>query len=414
MRILQVSTHTTLRPRHGGQLRSHHIGRIIEAAGFELKRLAVACKSIDDPVDPSEPIIDLSKSSIFRKMTRGGLWTLGDLFSLRAVLADRDLHEQFESVVRAADPDIIMLEHPWMWPALTRTCSTIAARAQVIYNSQNVETNLKRRMLRNRQSPEIETLLNEVETLEKDLVRCCAVTTVCTAADGDVFASWGAKRVLIANNGAVLPKRNQLIGMFPNPLTLNNKYALTVGSDHPPNLAGIQQFVIPALKFLRPFQRIVVAGQVCVPFSNWLVEQHLAALAKDRLVLMGLVGQTCLDSLIANASAILLPIPYGGGSNVKTAEALLAGHRIVATPQAMRGFREFLEFPGLTITDNEEQFCQAIMAAIEGGAAPPRDESLLASLLWENTLAPIVDLLRDMRRGRPSATFLPMGESAQQ
>src|SRR5215469_17869511 len=104
MRILQISTHTTLRPRHGGQLRSHHIGRIIEAAGFDLERMAVACKSIEDRVDPREPLIDLSKSPIFQEMTRGGLWALGDLFSVRAILTDRDLREQFETVVRASDP----------------------------------------------------------------------------------------------------------------------------------------------------------------------------------------------------------------------------------------------------------------------------------------------------------------------
>ena len=203
---------------------------MIEAAGFELKRLAVACKAIEDPVDPSEPLIDLSKSSFLRKNIRGGPREFCDLFSIQAVLAERDLLEQFEAAVHDADPDIVMLEHPWMWPALTRTRSIELPRTRVIYNSQNVETHLRRRMLVGCQSLQIENLLRDVETLETDLVRNCAATTVCTAADGNVFSAWGAKRVVTARNGAILPKRDHLTGSFPNPLTPHNKYALAIGS----------------------------------------------------------------------------------------------------------------------------------------------------------------------------------------
>ena len=40
--ILQVGTHTTLHPIHGGQLRSHHIGRALEGAGYVYEALPPA------------------------------------------------------------------------------------------------------------------------------------------------------------------------------------------------------------------------------------------------------------------------------------------------------------------------------------------------------------------------------------
>jgi hypothetical protein len=53
------------------------------------------------------------------------------------------------------------------------------------------------------------------------------------------------------------------------------------------------------------------------------------------------VSEKTLSALIEEASCVLLPMTSGGGSNLKTAEAMLAGKRVVATPIALRGFDEF-------------------------------------------------------------------------
>src|SRR5262245_9578022 len=55
VRVLQISTHTTLAPRYGGPLRSHHIVRCLESAGFEVSRLAVCWRTDHDVVDAREP-----------------------------------------------------------------------------------------------------------------------------------------------------------------------------------------------------------------------------------------------------------------------------------------------------------------------------------------------------------------------
>jgi glycosyltransferase involved in cell wall biosynthesis len=402
MRILQISTHTTLRPRHGGQLRSHNIARVVEAAGHELQRLAVAYKHAEDPIDPREPIVDISRSKYWWRMIKHGPMELNDYFSLQAVIEEPALAGQVSTVIDATDPDVIMLEHPWMWPLIKKREAVASGRIHVIYNSQNVEADLKHRILTEAGHSQFDELLQQVMKLEEDLVQSAAATTVCTAADGDVFTRWGARRIVVANNGAVRREYGRLMGILPSALVPDNKYAFAVGSNHPPNLAGLQNYVAPALKYLRPLQRIVVAGGVCEPFRHWLEQQGMLPVMADRLVLLGAVDEIELNSAIANASVLLLPIPYGGGSNVKTAEALLSRKRIIATDAAMRGFSEFSSLPMVKVIDSERSFVEALLESFDAGPGQDGDADLLNTLLWDNTLAPIAALLAEWTIDQPT------------
>jgi hypothetical protein len=56
-RILQVATHSTLRPYHGGQLRSHHIGRALEKAGNAVRGIAACGREGHDIVNDREAIL---------------------------------------------------------------------------------------------------------------------------------------------------------------------------------------------------------------------------------------------------------------------------------------------------------------------------------------------------------------------
>jgi hypothetical protein len=89
---------------------------------------------------------------------------------------------------------------------------------------------------------------------------------------------------------------------------------------------------------------------------------------------------------------VLLPINYGGGSNVKTAEAISAGCKIVATPHAFRGFEAFKTGTNIALADTSEEFCSALDAALSpstsiGHSAPPLD------IMWENTLRPLTEFV---------------------
>ena len=58
----------------------------------------------------------------------------------------------------------------------------------------------------------------------------------------------------------------------------------------------------------------------------------------------------------SSCHVVALPIATGAGSNLKTAEALTLGKRVVATSIAMRGFENFLDAEGLMIADDPIAF----------------------------------------------------------
>lgn len=400
MRILQFSTHTTLRPRHGGQLRSHHIARVIEEAGFSVSRLAIGFRPPDHREDKREPLIDIAPTSFWTRpdyvAQPACLSVIGDFASVTGVLDCPPVLAECDRLVAQAEADAILLEHPWTWPLVARLPQVASGTVPVVYSSQNVETQLKRRIARDTGISVPEHLLAAIEALETDLVRSAAAVVACTAADGAAFTAWGAREVVIAPNGGMRRDRNHLLDVLPAPLVPGQRYALVVGSEHPPNVSGFLELVAPALAGLRPHHRIVVAGRMGAPVLEEMQRVGAAGHLSGRLEVMGEVDTITLDALIANAHVLLVPILYGGGSNVKTAEALLSGRAVVASATALRGFDGFEDLAGLTVAgDAPASFREAVLAALERAPErPDADHPALRSLLWDSTVQPIVDLLR--------------------
>ena len=168
----------------------------------------------------------------------------------------------------------------------------------------------------------LKSVLESVEALERDLVRAATATVVCESEDADIFSSWGAKRLILAGNGTVKRQRGHLADVLPLPLLPELRFALFVGSGHPPNIEGFFDFLAPMLPRLRPLERIVIVGTMCDGINARIAKSGLHHYREGRLVSLGFVDNNMLDALIANAHALLLPIGYGGGSNLKTAEAL--------------------------------------------------------------------------------------------
>jgi hypothetical protein len=84
---------------------------------------------------------------------------------------------------------------------------------------------------------------------------------------------------------------------------------------------------------------------------------------------------------------ILLPIPYGGGSNLKTAEAICSGRPIVGTIKSFRGFDNFTNSRNTVITDEIDDFKEACFNFMEE-KLPTVYRYGHENLLWKATLDP--------------------------
>lgn len=415
MRVLQLSTHTTLLPRHGGKLRSHHIGRVIEKAGFSVQRLAFCFRALDDLDDEREPIVDVATSPFWGGATHMAFGAAGafltDYLPTVAALESPGLLARFDAEFQKAAPEVVLLEHPWTWPLIERFPEVRSRRIRVLYSSQNVELHLKREILRRAEIIPAAEVLEGIDQLERGLVTHADAVITCTAADAEVFRGWGARRTIVAPNGGVRGQRGHLRDILPTPLEPAHAYALVVGSAHPPNISGFLHLVAPWLPRLRPGERVAIAGGAGEAIRAEVERAGLRRMMEGRVIILGVLDDLSLDCAIANARVLMVPIEYGGGSNVKTAEALLSGRPIVATSAALRGFPFGPGVPGLDVADTAEAFGEAVLGRLEtpsdGVAA---NHPALAGLLWEATIAPLVEFLREppaAAAGRPAAIPSP-------
>lgn len=387
-RILQISSFPTVLPRHGGQRRAHQIARALERAGHHVSRAAIYTFS-GYGWPPSEPAIDLDRYPVPKQPTT---WLYD---GVRAMEQDAQACASFARLYDEASPDLVLVEEVWLWQVIRHLPAVRARRIPIIYSSYNIEAPLFRRLLLTMGHPDATALAEDLSALEAEVATradaCCAVTE----ADAAALRAMGAHNVVVARNGVERRLRTHLKGMLPDRISETQTYVLYVASAHRPNASGIPDLFLAMMESLRPEERLVVAGGVCSLLTEWLNNGGPAHLARERLELLGDVSDFCLDGLIANAAGIVLPVNDGGGSNLKTAEALYSGLPLVATTTAMRGYESYQNMPGVLVADDPAEFA-ALMRKILDGSVPRRTPSgELDSLLWEHTLAPLVTVVNE-------------------
>ena len=395
-RILHLTSYPTRPPRHGGQIRASHTARMLEAAGCTVERMAVFSRSQHLP-DSEPPAVDLDAARAEGRFP--GLWQVRDLTTSELAATDTACFEQFVRRAEAARADIVMLEEPWLWPAVRRWGERGSPAPPVIYNAHNIESRSKAAILAESGVAEAAGIVEEVAALEQDLARNAAAASATTTDDAATIAGWTGRPVAVAANGTVLRRVGHLHGILPEPLEPWHSYLLFVGSAHAPNATGFCDLVLPGLSVLRAGQLIVVAGRVGELIRARLEGHELSYLARDRIVLLGAVGELALSSLLGNARGVLLPITYGGGSNLKTPEALVSGLPVLGTSCAFRGFERYAGLPGVAIADDPAAFA-AGMRALLATATPAAPLVAPQDLLWDSTLQPIVALVRALAPAR--------------
>ncbi len=394
-RILQIAPYPTTIPRHGGQIRARQTADILDAAGFQVLRMPIYRRS-HYPAPGCRPAVDIDRATWIPPYH--DVWQVADFADGLAVANDGACFAAFARLAAEAAPDLVLLEEPWLWPAVKEWRKTAASPCPVVYSAYNVESEAKGRILTDAGVAETHAIVARIEELEREVVGAAAGVVVVAEADAERYRAWTGHPVVVAVNGTAPRRRDHLSGILPEQLQPRWRYALFVGSAHPPNARGFSDLVMAGLSSLRTDERVVVAGGASHLIAQGLPQDGLPNFFRDRLVLLGEVGSFALDCLIHNATATLLPITYGGGSNLKTAEALLAGHPIVATRMAFRGFEAFAEMPGVTFAENAATFAQAMRDVLDGkvGSVPAQDR--LRALLWERTLQPVVELVREVLR----------------
>lgn len=367
-RILALGTYPIQKPVHGGQRRVAAFKQF-----YVRKRINYTYACIYHGAHYRAP--DVGPHDRPLETSEAELWltnVIGDVLSGHQGATDPATFRHFSSIVEQIAPDALQLEQPFMWPVAKRLRQISGTRKPLlIYSSQNVEAPLKRAILvyagipsemRNRICAEIEEMEAEIAR-EADLIVCVS----------EADRQWYRRElrplspVIVVRNGSDRPEK---YAAYDTPDALSRfqdrPYLMTVGSAHIPNITGLCHYLINGGVFcVPPIASLAICGGIAANIFNSPEYQRYRAANDKRVQFFPDVSDGELSAIKQGCHAVFLPIRSGGGTNLKTAEALALGKWVIATSTALRGFEEFLNADGVVIADNAADFRQEIRQVLQ-------------------------------------------------
>jgi hypothetical protein len=329
---------------------------------------------------------------------------LTDYDSGRFLAGDERAYRKFARTMDRFSPHVVTLEQPWLLPGFDRWRRERPQRhVALVYSSQNIEAPLKREILADQPVDLVDEAASRIDALERDAAQRADLTIACTADDGASLRAFGARRVAVAGNGIVERAADAVHVANWSRRLGERRFALFVGSAYPPNADGFWEMFSPSLAFLAPDQRILGVGGVCGVVTAHPSYQTWEGINASRFVPEGPLSEQALGALTTLATCIVLPITKGGGSNIKTAEAVHTGKPVIGTTKSFRGYERVLSLPHVYRVDGPLRFRQLTRAALDGTLPPPGpdDRELRDSVLWRETLKALPGEFEALADGLP-------------
>lgn len=395
-RILGLSTYPIRRPRHGGQFRVAAIADFYRDFGCDYHYAAVCESPAYGPADVGPDDIKLAHVDVRWQ----GLPFLGDVASGTFAAETPAAYAHFCQVVARFDPDVVQLEHPFLWPLVKRMrAEGKLDGVAIVYSSHNWEGPLKEGILKRAGIPAAKAtaLRAEIEAMETELARAASLVIAVSPADAEIYGGLVPRsKVLLAPNGTPRPpEADAADGASPNDESVarslfgDDKFMFFVGSAYPPNIDGFSRLVADGgFYFLPPRKGVVVCGGASEGIFVGDEYQRFVIGNSERVQFLPDIDDRQLWDLKRAAHAFLLPIEFGGGTNLKSAEAIASGKWVITTSTALRGRDEFRDAPGIVVADTPKAFRRAMIQVMN---SPPLKLSAKArtardSLYWDRVM----------------------------
>ncbi len=392
MKILTLSTFPVSNPRAGGEHRVHNVVEFYKSLGHEVYAAGVLGGEHYPqtrgfvPFPPRDELATFIKNLFLMED-----WAIGQLF------AKSDKYFELLKDCIPFVPDLIHVEHPWLFAFARRYAESVnGKRPFLLYGSANVEHQLKHSLI-------VGHLSKSEAGDYRDLVLECEVEAI-KSADGlccvsmhdlEWTSQFSRSSGVIAANG-VKARESTAGGIAKaNKISGHRKFALYCASGHPPNVTGFYDVFGAGIGSIAPDEAIVIAGSAGKSIVSDPRATKVSCL-HSRVIDAGSVDEECLQGLLDLAHTIILPITSGGGTNLKTAEALWAKKSIVATSKAMRGFEIYSAQSGVSVQDDPPAFQRALLASMnaEPVTLTTSESSSREQVLWSSTLAPLGEILK--------------------
>jgi hypothetical protein len=381
---------------HGGQIRLAEIAAAYQRAGAQVRVGSVFDETAYanqryGAYDHIYPLL-----SPFRQWNGQAIPLIDDLTVGNYAALDPDAYQALSQHLPPS-VDLLHFEQPWLLPLVLRWRKEGRLNGtRLVYGSQNIEAPLKASILHQYRVPQVDAVAQEITALERSACQEADTILAVSESDRKTLQSYTDKPVLLAANGIAAWQANDaVLKRWKAQLPAEN-FALFVASAHPPNISGFFDMFGDALGFIPPNTRLVVVGSVGSHLLTHPRFQRWLPLNQSRIQVLGLIDDQALAAVKTLAHVFVLPITEGGGSNIKTAEALYSGAHVLGTPVSFRGFDNFVAQSSVHQHAQPEAFRQAVSTLLQtpSPTANPTTQALCQTLLWSNTLACVEDIAR--------------------
>lgn len=327
LRVLQLIPFASDPLVHGGKIRVSKIHSYLQDSGFQVEQFFAGDQHVVERNIP-EWIADLPDSLAS---------------DVKLIYSDFTLPPNY-----ALQFDVIIFEHPWQFEH-AKILRNQNPELKLIYSSHNIEWKLKQQILRPYLGERVERVASAIRNLEHEVALFVDGIICVSSSDAEWFHKISNVPIIVVNNASDLKKSPD--GDL-DPLLKN--YGLVIGSAHPPNIEGCLRFINDTDLWLPQEYHLKIVGTLATalqdPFNGMNNIDFVNSLSNEEL-----------SGAIGSSSCIILPIAYGAGTNLKTAEALVSGRPIVGSRIAFRGYEMFMNSENVTVTDDPFMFKRAIL-----------------------------------------------------
>lgn len=340
-RVVQLANFPLREIVTGGQIRVDRLARLIDRLDGDRRQLCITPRRDDGGAD------DIALE------TEADRWVLADPddFELRLVDAmrrDPVLRHRLATRLRVLAPDVVWCEQPFLWPLVAPLAEDRAIT--VVYSGHNVEWRARRELL-GRLGRTAPAIIERVATVERALIARADLVIACCEADAAGYRAMGANAVAIVPNGADPPVAADdsdaatLARLRPR-LDPGRPVLAFIGADYQPNWIGLRDLVVTAMAPGGPLAgfQLVIMGEVSRRYEEW---RRQTGRGMPDIHALGRVDEATRSAAFRLADVVILPLTAGGGTNLKTAEALLGQSEVVGTPIAFRGHEDRIGAPGV-------------------------------------------------------------------
>lgn len=391
MNILILSTYPADNPMHGGQHRLFNIIKKYKSLGHNVVNAGILGS---ERYSSSNTFLNYPYKD-FNKISYNTLFM--EDCAIFNLLRNNDSY--YYALCKKLDEifDVIHVEQPWMMPFAIKYKELKNCSVKIIYGSQNIECNLKKRILLEYFSDEnIEFKVSLVEEAEKYAIKASDFCIAVSKYDASWIKEHTHKKVYIIPNG-VIERKNTGRSNFEGVIKEFDSFALYCASGHPPNITGFLETFKEGFGCMRPDQRLIIVGSVCESLESNPQFNNIANM-KIRTLLLGEVSENDLAFLLNNAKVVILPILSGSGTNLKTAEAIWNKSYVVATPKAMIGYEEFIGEEGIIVEETSLGFRKQLRRLMNLDRIEITTESAnhRKKVLWDSCLSQLSVVLHDI------------------